>query len=122
MAAMLKLACLVLVCMVAPYTSEGAMSCDTIKSTLTPCLGYLTGGDLDPDCCPGVKSVIAAVQTTSERQDACNCLQIASAEVPVPEINYDDDASLPSKCGVYIPDQLRRISPSTDCTKYVYVA
>ncbi|KAI3880527.1 hypothetical protein MKX03_008791 [Papaver bracteatum] len=40
---MLKLPCVVLACMVAvaPYAAEGAISCDAIKSKMTPCLGML---------------------------------------------------------------------------------
>ncbi|KAI3977963.1 hypothetical protein MKX01_032340 [Papaver californicum] len=120
MAAMLKLACVVLACMVAvaPYAAEGAISCDTVESKLTECLGYLKGGALEPGCCPAIKSLLAAVQTTSDRQAACNCVKNKSTEVPV---NYGNAASLPSKCGIYIPYEMTQIRPSTDCTKYVSV-
>ncbi|KAI3952811.1 hypothetical protein MKX01_006854 [Papaver californicum] len=114
MAAMLKLACLVLACMVvvAPYAAEGALSCGTVVSKMTPCLSYLQGGAIGSGCCPGVKSLLALAQTTPDRKTACNCLKSASGSIP--GINFGNAASLPSKCGVSIP---YKISPSTDCTK-----
>ncbi|KAI3852971.1 hypothetical protein MKW92_002650 [Papaver armeniacum] len=113
-AILLKLACVVLACMVAvaPYAAEGAISCGMVTSKIAPCLSYLTGGALTSGCCPGVESLLAAAQTTPDRQAACNCLKSASTSIA--GINYDNAASLPSKCGVNIPYQ---ISPSTDCTK-----
>ncbi|MCL7043126.1 hypothetical protein MKW94_014927 [Papaver nudicaule] len=113
MAAMLKLACVVLACMiaVAPYAAEGAISCGMVTSKMAPCLGYLRRGDLSPRCCPGVESLLAAAETTSDRQTVCNCLKSASGSIA--GINYDNAASLPSTCGVNIPYE---ISPSTDCT------
>ncbi|MCL7033190.1 hypothetical protein MKW94_009177 [Papaver nudicaule] len=113
MAAMLKLACLVLACMiaVAPYAAEGAISCGMVTSKMAPCLGYLTGGALSTNCCQGVESLLAAAQTTPDRQTACDCLKSASSSIP--GINYANAASLPSECGVNIPYE---ISPSTDCT------
>ncbi|KAI3984454.1 hypothetical protein MKX01_015094 [Papaver californicum] len=112
--AMFKLACVVLACVVvvAPYAAEGAISCATVTTKMAPCLGYLTGSDLQPSCCEGVKSLLAAATTTQDRQDACDCLKSASTSIA--GINYGNAASLPSKCGVNIPYE---ISPSTDCTK-----
>ncbi|KAI3962027.1 hypothetical protein MKX01_039849 [Papaver californicum] len=114
MAAMLKLACLVLASMVvvAPYAAEGAISCGTVVSKLTPCLSYLTGGAISSGCCSGVKSLLAAAQTSADRKAACSCLKSASGGIA--GINYGNAASLPGKCGVSIP---YKISPSTDCTK-----
>ncbi|KAI3844166.1 hypothetical protein MKX03_000064 [Papaver bracteatum] len=114
MAAMLKLACVVLACMVAaaPFSAEGAISCGTVTSKMAPCLGYLTGGSLPATCCAGVKSLLVSATTTPDRKAACNCLKSASSSIE--GINYANAASLPSKCGVNIP---YKISPSTDCTK-----
>ncbi|MCL7031351.1 hypothetical protein MKW94_029146 [Papaver nudicaule] len=116
MAAMLKLACVVLACMVvaAPYAADGAITCGTVTAKMAPCLGYLKGGALASNCCSGVKSLLGAAQTTPDRQTACTCLKSASGSIP--GINYANAASLPSRCGVSIP---YKISPSTDCTKYV---
>ncbi|MCL7037288.1 hypothetical protein MKW94_002402 [Papaver nudicaule] len=115
MAARLKLACVVLACMVvaAPYyAAEGAITCGMVTSKMAPCLGYLKGGALATGCCPGVKSLLGAAQTTPDRQAACNCLKSAAGSIA--GINFANAASLPSKCGVNIP---YKISPSTDCTK-----
>ncbi|KAI3844167.1 hypothetical protein MKX03_000065 [Papaver bracteatum] len=114
MSAMLKLVCVLLACMilVAPYAAEGAISCGTVVSKMTPCLGYLTGGAITSGCCAGVKSLLASATTTPDRQAACNCLKSAAGGLA--GINYANAASLPSQCGVNIP---YKISPSTDCTK-----
>ncbi|MCL7030137.1 hypothetical protein MKW94_006445 [Papaver nudicaule] len=114
MAAMFKLACVVVACMVvlAPYPADGAISCGTVQYQMAPCLGYLLGGALQPGCCAGVKSLLGSAQTTPDRQAACRCLKGAAGSIS--GINFANAASLPSKCGVNIP---YKISPSTDCTK-----
>ncbi|MCL7051725.1 hypothetical protein MKW94_019102 [Papaver nudicaule] len=99
---------------VAPFAAEGAITCGMVTSKMAPCLGYLTGGALSPSCCQGVESLLAAAQTTPDRQTTCNCLKTASGSIA--GINYDNAASLPSTCGVNIPYE---ISPTTDCTTYV---
>ncbi|KAI3962026.1 hypothetical protein MKX01_039848 [Papaver californicum] len=114
MAAMQKLAYALLACLVvvAPYVTEGAISCGTVVSKMTPCIPYLTGGALPPSCCAGFKSLVAATKTTPDRQAACNCLKSAAGGIS--GINYGNVASLPGKCGVSVP---YKFSPSTDCTK-----
>ncbi|MCL7027915.1 hypothetical protein MKW94_027373 [Papaver nudicaule] len=114
MAAMLKLACVLLACavLVAPYAAEGAITCGTVVSKMTPCISYLTGGALPPSCCAGFKSLVAAAKTTPDRQAACNCLKSAAGGIP--GINFGNAAALPGKCGVILP---YKFSPSTDCTK-----
>ncbi|KAI3834013.1 hypothetical protein MKX03_003394 [Papaver bracteatum] len=49
---MLKLACVVLAFMVAvaPYAAEGAFSCGTVVSEVSPCIGLLKGVALQPSC------------------------------------------------------------------------
>lgn len=118
MASMLiKLACVVLVCMVvfAPH-AEAAITCGRVVSTLIPCLNYLRqGGAPAPACCNGVRSLNAAARTTADRKTACGCLK--NSYNSNPGINSANAASLPSKCGVNIP---YKISPNTDCSRYVY--
>ncbi|KAI3834006.1 hypothetical protein MKX03_003387 [Papaver bracteatum] len=57
MAALFKLECMVLafIVVVAPYAAEGAVSCSTVRGKLSPCLDYLAGGPLNPQCCPGLQ-------------------------------------------------------------------
>ncbi|KAI3985228.1 hypothetical protein MKX01_007354 [Papaver californicum] len=66
---------------VAPYASEGALSCGTVVSKMTPCLIYLQGGAIGSGCCPGVKSLLALAQVTPDRKAACNCLKSASGSI-----------------------------------------
>ncbi|KAI3834017.1 hypothetical protein MKX03_003398 [Papaver bracteatum] len=114
MAAMLKLAYVLLACIVivSPYAAEGATSCGTVVSKMTPCIPFLTGGALPPSCCAGLKSLVSAAKTTPDRKTACNCLKSAAGGIP--GINYGNAASLPGKCGDSVP---YKFSPSTDCTK-----
>ncbi|KAI3952809.1 hypothetical protein MKX01_006852 [Papaver californicum] len=113
MAALFKLACVILACMVvvAPFAAEGAISCGTVVSKLSPCTGYLTGGSLSSTCCAGVKSLYQAAQT-SDRQTVCGCLKKAAKAMS--NIKMSNAASLPGKCGVSIP---YTFSASIDCTK-----
>ena len=109
--------CVVVALMVvsAPYAE--AISCGQVVSNLSPCLGYLTkGGAVPPGCCSGVVGLNNAAKTTADRQTACGCLKSVYASNS--GINPDNAASLPGKCGINIP---YKISPSTDCTKYVQI-
>ncbi|KAI8014648.1 Non-specific lipid-transfer protein Lac s 1 [Camellia lanceoleosa] len=111
---LIKLACVVLVCMVviAPH-AEAAISCGTVATSLAPCVSYLrTGGQVSTPCYNGVKSLYSATKTTVDRRTACTCMKTAAASVT--GINLSLASSLPSKCGVNIP---YKISPSTDCSK-----
>ncbi|MCL7042806.1 hypothetical protein MKW94_017174 [Papaver nudicaule] len=96
MAVMLKLACVLLACtvVVSPYAAEGAITCGTVVSKMTPCISYLTGGALPPSCCAGFKSLVAAAKTTPDRQAACNCLKSAAGGIP--GINFGNAAALPA--------------------------
>ncbi|KAI3666825.1 hypothetical protein L6452_41863 [Arctium lappa] len=134
-----KVALMVLLCfMVAsspPYTAEGAMTCQMVVNSLTPCASYLTGGGpkptpyntkggpepptyitiggpVPPSCCSGITSLYKAATTTVDRQTACRCLKQAAGTIS--GINLQNAGSLPGKCGVNIP---YKISPTTDCSK-----
>ncbi|XP_058766734.1 non-specific lipid-transfer protein 6-like [Vicia villosa] len=113
MARSMKLACVALVmCMVviAP-TAEAAVSCGTVTADLGPCLTYLTGGPgPSPQCCGGVKKLLAAATTVPDKQAACNCLKSAAGSIS--KLNTNNAAALPGKCGVSIP---YKISTSTNC-------
>ncbi|KAK4418847.1 Non-specific lipid-transfer protein 2 [Sesamum alatum] len=94
------------------HHAEAVVSCGQVQSGLLPCLGFLQGRALSPQCCPGVRSVVAAARTPNDRRTACRCLQAAAKSMR--NINYGNAATLPAKCGVKIPFQ---ISPNTDCSR-----
>ncbi|XP_059668133.1 non-specific lipid-transfer protein 1-like [Cornus florida] len=115
--AMLKVACVVLVCMVvvalAPPLAEAAVTCGTVQSAVAPCIGYLRNGGVVPaNCCNGIRSLNNAAKTTPDRQTACRCLQSASGKIT--GLKPALASGLPGKCGVSVP---YKISPSTDCSK-----
>ena len=113
---MVKVACVVLMCMVVSAPSaQAAISCATVVSKLAPCLGYLrSGGPVPAQCCNGVRSLNNAATTTPDRQQACKCMKSTASTVSGIDIN--NASTLPSKCGVNIP---YKISPDTDCSKYL---
>ncbi|KAL5550611.1 hypothetical protein UlMin_000787 [Ulmus minor] len=108
----LKMACIVLVCMVGSANiAEAAISCGQVASYVAPCIGYLrTGGSVPSTCCNGVRSLNSAASATADRQAACRCL--VSAASSVPGLNTQLISGLPSACGVNLPF---KISASTNC-------
>ncbi|KAI3853648.1 hypothetical protein MKW98_025165 [Papaver atlanticum] len=116
MAAVFKLACLVLAFMVvaAPYGAEGTLTYGQVAGKVGSCLGYLRGGVLDPDCCPGVVDLLAMAKTKDDRQAVCRCLKYAVQTVT--GIKMANVVALPGKCDVTIP---YKIGPATDCATYV---
>ncbi|KAL0310072.1 UNVERIFIED_CONTAM: Non-specific lipid-transfer protein 2 [Sesamum radiatum] len=103
------------VVLVAP-PSEAAISCGTVVSYVQSCLPYVTNKGPLGSCCSGVKGLNAAAKTKEDRQSVCNCLK--SLVGSYSGINLGKVAGLPGVCGVSIP---YKISPSTDCSKYVLV-
>ncbi|XP_031260304.1 non-specific lipid-transfer protein A-like [Pistacia vera] len=90
-----------------------AVQCGQVAASLAPCMPYLEAkGDLSTACCDGVRNIKAITPTTTDRQEACECVKSAAAKHP--EIKQDAASSLPGKCGVplNIP-----ISKYTNCAK-----
>ncbi|GAV77185.1 Tryp_alpha_amyl domain-containing protein [Cephalotus follicularis] len=109
----LKLACVVVMCLVVGAPVVNAISCSQVVSALMPCLPYLrNGGRPGLGCCNGVSSLNAVTRSTSDKQTACGCMKTAYSAIP--GINAGNAEVLPVKCGVSIP---YKISPSTDCKK-----
>ncbi|ESQ52520.1 hypothetical protein EUTSA_v10017425mg [Eutrema salsugineum] len=114
MAGLMKLACLVLACMIVagPITAKAALSCGTVSSSLAPCIGYLTQGTPLPlACCAGVKRLNSMARTTPDRQQACRCL-VGAANALGSGLNTGRASGLPKACGVNIP---YAISKNTNC-------
>ncbi|KAL7136078.1 hypothetical protein ABFS83_10G004900 [Erythranthe nasuta] len=99
------------VALYAPQT-EAAITCNQLQSGLAPCLGFLQGRALVPQCCAGVRSMANAARSPLDRRTACQCLQ--SAAKTFKGINFGNVAALPAKCGVTLPF---KISPTTDCSR-----
>ena len=114
MAGVMKLACLLLACMIVagPITSNAALSCGSVNSNLAACIGYvLQGGVIPPACCSGVKNLNSIAKTTPDRQQACNCIQ-GAARALGSGLNAGRAAGIPKACGVNIP---YKISTGTNC-------
>ncbi|KAF3638997.1 Non-specific lipid-transfer protein 2 [Capsicum annuum] len=110
-----KIACFVLLCMVVVAPSAEALSCSQVTSGLAPCLPYLQGRGPLGGCCSGVKDLLAAAKTPADRKTACTCMK--STANSIKGIDAGKAASIPATCGVNIP---YKISPSTDCSTYVF--
>ena len=92
---------------------EGAVTCSTVASSLSPCIGYIRGkGPLMAACCGGVRRLNSAANTTWARQLTCNCLKTLASKIP--GVKYNLAAGVPGKCHVNVPFP---ISPSTDCSR-----
>lgn len=111
---MLKVACVMVVCMLVAAPAAEAITCGQVASSVSSCINYLrSGGALPPACCNGIRGLNNAARTTPDRQNVCSCLISASRNL---RINYGIAAGLPGKCGVNIP---YKISPTTDCSRYI---
>jgi len=97
----------------APMMVHG-ISCSEVTTYMAPCLSYLrNGGEVPDSCCGGVRSILGAAGTTSEKQTVCNCLKEAANNFG---INDDYAQALPTFCGVTVS---YKISRSTNCQKYL---
>ncbi|KAK7340023.1 hypothetical protein VNO77_20715 [Canavalia gladiata] len=110
----LKLACVVVMCMVVMMGRAKmveSVTCGEVTQELMACIGYLMGQNGSPSqgCCEGVRKIIGEATTTSDRQTVCNCLKADANSYP---INYNNAEALPAKCNVNIPYKL---SPTTNC-------
>ncbi|WCJ27829.1 Non-specific lipid-transfer protein [Euphorbia peplus] len=107
-----KLAILVVAIMVAAGAMAAeAITCGQVNTALAPCLNYLKfGGVPTPVCCSGVATIAGSAKTTTDRQQACNCLKTAANSVA--GINPTNAEALPGKCKVNIP---YKINLSTNC-------
>lgn len=118
MAGVMKLACLVLACMiVAGPITVAALDCNAVSGNLGPCIGYvINGGAVIPEkCCDGVRKLNGMARTTPDRKQACNCIKNAASALG-PRLNPQRAAAIPKLCGVNIP---YKISTSTNCNTYV---
>ncbi|KAE8695002.1 Non-specific lipid-transfer protein [Hibiscus syriacus] len=110
----LKLACVMVLCLVVGTPLAGAITCGQVTTSLAPCIVYLrSGGNVPPGCCKGIRDLNSAATSTPDRKTACNCIKNAAGSIP--GINYNLASGLPGKCGVNIP---YKISPSTDCNRF----
>ena len=95
---------------------SAGISCGTVISDLTPCVGYLTSGKgkPTPGCCGGVKKLAALATTTPARRQVCGCLKQAYSQFQ--NVNSAAISALPGSCGVNLPF---KISLQTNCNTYV---
>ncbi|KAF3447963.1 hypothetical protein FNV43_RR08670 [Rhamnella rubrinervis] len=109
----MKLACMVVMCMVVCAPLAEALTCVEVAGTVSQCIGYLrSGGAVPVPCCSGVKSLNAMANNTPNRRVACNCLISAAKNIPGLKPNLV--SGLPGACGVKLPFP---ISISTNCAK-----
>ncbi|XP_010523199.2 PREDICTED: non-specific lipid-transfer protein A-like [Tarenaya hassleriana] len=97
--------------MVQSFLVQAAVNCGEVDRSLVPCIIYLqNGGSPSASCCGGVKHIEAITPTTTDRQDACECLKQAAQNYP--NLKEEAASTLPAKCGVSfnIP-----ISKATNC-------
>ncbi|KAL0413791.1 UNVERIFIED_CONTAM: Non-specific lipid-transfer protein 2 [Sesamum radiatum] len=94
---------------------EAAIGCGSVASYLNACIPFVTGKGPLGGCCTGVKGLYGVAKTTPDKQSVCNCLKVLAGSIS--GVDLGKAAELPGQCGVSIP---YKISPSTDCSKYVH--
>lgn len=100
--------------MSAPYHAE-ALTCYQTNYSLIGCLSYLIyNGDLD-NYCVDVRALHRIAFNQAHRQTTCSCIKLAIRAIPA--IDWDRANSLPTICEI---DFRQEISPSTDCSMYIY--
>lgn len=103
---------LVLMLAAAPRAAV-AIECGQVDGLVRPCLTYVQGGPgPSRECCGGVTNLHNQAQSRNDRQAACNCLKGIARGIR--NLNLNNAASIPSKCGVNVP---YTISPSIDCSR-----
>ncbi|XP_019175682.1 PREDICTED: non-specific lipid-transfer protein 2B-like [Ipomoea nil] len=96
----------------APYGVEAQVTCDTVNTDLGPCGSYvLIGIGPSSDCCNGLKSLLSAASTQTDRQTVCSCLKSLASSVN--DAQLARAASIPDKCDATIPFTISR---DVDCS------
>ncbi|OIT38482.1 PREDICTED: non-specific lipid-transfer protein 1-like [Nicotiana attenuata] len=106
---------LLLICTVltAALRTEALLSCDTVCSSLQPCIGnVLGGGTLPPEWCSGLKPLISIAKTRPDRQSFCLCATGAASSATPEELGRTN--GLAGRCHARVPF---KISPDMDCSK-----
>lgn len=100
--------------MTAMQAKSAGISCGTVTSDLSQCIGYVASGigKPNPNCCGGVKTLADLATTTPARRTVCNCLKQAYSLFP--NVNSAAVSALPASCGVNLPFT---ISLQTDCNR-----
>ncbi|XP_015084694.1 non-specific lipid-transfer protein 1-like [Solanum pennellii] len=98
----------------ATTSQDATLTCNTVFTTLEPCLSYVLGGGLSvpSECCNGIKSMLNGAYTIADRQSACKCIKsVVSSAAPGP---VSRAAKVPGICKANVPF---KISPHVDCFK-----
>ncbi|KAL3330492.1 hypothetical protein AABB24_034357 [Solanum stoloniferum] len=106
---------LLLICVaVAATATDAAVTCNTVYTSLEPCLGFVLNGEptVPSACCSGLKSLLVAAGTTDDRQSACKCIKSLASRANGVQIGRA--SQLPGICKVNVPYP---ISPNVDCLK-----
>lgn len=98
----------------ASSSSEAAITCAQVTSTMAACFDYARGpgGPITGQCCYGLRNLDSDTKTTADKRFACNCLKSAAARVT--GLNPAAAAKIPARCAVKIA---YTISASNDCSR-----
>ncbi|WMV51776.1 hypothetical protein MTR67_045161 [Solanum verrucosum] len=111
-----KIACLVVLCMLITFAPHAeAVTCGQIQVGVVNCLPYLQNRGPIGGCCGVIKDLLKLCKTPHERRKSCRCVKKAANTIK--GIDFGKAAGLSGVCGVEIPFE---ISPSVDCSKYVF--
>ncbi|OMP02296.1 Plant lipid transfer protein/Par allergen [Corchorus olitorius] len=92
---------------------KAEITCGEVTYWLFPCISYgVFGGTVDPACCTGVKTALAAAKTAEDIRKKCECVKEGAALIP--GLNYTRVNEIPKLCGTTSPYQ---VTPDVDCSK-----
>ncbi|CAK8542147.1 unnamed protein product [Lathyrus sativus] len=94
--------------------ANAAQTCDEIKTSLSPCLGYLRHQEptVPVICCNGVRTVTDQAKTVPERKDGCECIK--SSLTNIPGLDVGAAQGVLNNCGV---KPSFPIGADVDCSK-----
>ncbi|NP_001238031.1 uncharacterized protein LOC100500178 precursor [Glycine max] len=98
--AFLTLQVVLVLTIIAAEPAGKGYNCEKAKSSVTPCIKYLTSKVDTPSavCCNGVKEVKSSAPTKDEKIAACQCLKEVTTHIP--NLKEDRATALPKQCGV----------------------
>ncbi|GAV67310.1 hypothetical protein CFOL_v3_10816 [Cephalotus follicularis] len=112
----LKLACVVVVCMLVGAPLAQTIPCSAVQNALAPCIPYFKSngrGAVPQECCTIVRELKAQTNSTTALRADCACfIKFIRTE----KYNFDTANSVIDKCGVKISF---KISPTTNCNTSV---
>ncbi|PWA94727.1 Bifunctional inhibitor/plant lipid transfer protein/seed storage helical domain-containing protein [Artemisia annua] len=117
---MMKVLCVMIACitMSVLYTAAQKITCSQVKQSYYPCLKFVEGrgstSAAPPLCCDGLRAIVNAAKTPSNRFATCDCIK-SYYQSDFRNITDTQLIGMDATCRVNFP----YLSTTVDCHKYV---